>query len=235
MFKYLRNFLEKFYRNRIILRTLQYKNLSTKWYLTPDSQLKYLRNKVDQELFSFVEKNINPGDAVWDIGSNCGTFIAACKMLVDDLNILAVEPDHFLIQVLRSNLKLYSFKLLNCAIAEENGVLSLDIAERGRASNSLSILEGRHDKGGTRYTQLVSVLTLDYLLSKFGAPDIIKIDIEGAEVMALSGAEKLISLGSTQFLIEVDQANIKKVLSFFDTSKYSIRELWPDNFHICPK
>ena len=233
--KILKRILEKRFRNKIFLKTLRYKDMATKWYITPDSQLKYLKNRVDSDLFSFVEKNVAEGNSVWDIGANCGTFIAACKMSGKNLNVLAVEPDHFLIRVLTSNLDLYPFKLLNCAVAQHSDILSLDIAERGRASNSLSILKGRQDKGGTRYKQLVSVVSLDFLAGKFEIPDIIKMDIEGAEIMALLGAAEIIGARKTQFLIEVDGANRAEMRGFFDESKYFVDELWPDNFHIFPK
>jgi hypothetical protein len=44
------------------------------------------------------------------------------------------------------------------------------------------------------------VVTLDSLLVKFGAPDVIKMDVEGAEYVALQGAERCLAGNPIIFL-----------------------------------
>jgi hypothetical protein len=46
--------------------------------------------------------------------------------------------------------------------------------------------------GGTREEIAVPVVTLDLLLDAFPPPNFIKIDVEGAEVLALRGAKRLL-------------------------------------------
>ena len=49
----------------------------------------------------------------------------------------------------------------------------------------------------------VPTVTLDDQMSQHGVPDVIKIDIEGAEMLALRGAGKLLASASATLLIEI--------------------------------
>jgi hypothetical protein len=50
----------------------------------------------------------------------------------------------------------------------------------------------RVQTGGERERTLVPTFTVDQLLDHFPAPDVLKIDVEGAEVPALRGATKVL-------------------------------------------
>ena len=47
--------------------------------------------------------------------------------------------------------------------------------------------------GGVRKEISVNCVTLDELLDRFQNPDLIKLDIEGAELSALSGGQKILN------------------------------------------
>ena len=79
----------------------------------------------------------------------------------------------------------------------------LHVAERGRASNWIYSASRRTTAGGTRKTNLVPTVTLDDLLDQGPAPDIIKMDIEGAEIMALQGGKRLLAEARPVFYVEV--------------------------------
>jgi hypothetical protein len=73
------------------------------------------------------------------------------------------------------------------------GVETLQIAMRGRASNSLAIAGGRTNQGGSRCEFSTVTLTLDWMLEYFAPPTFVKIDVEGAEQLVLEGASRLLS------------------------------------------
>ena len=67
------------------------------------------------------------------------------------------------------------------------------IAQRGRSSNSLERAGHRSQANGTRFVSYVPCLTLDQLLEAFPPPQFIKIDVEGAEFLLLSHAERVLT------------------------------------------
>jgi hypothetical protein len=65
--------------------------------------------------------------------------------------------------------------------------------------------------GGERERQWVITVTLDWLLGWFPAPAVLKIDIEGAEVLALRGAERVLGEVRPRLLLEVYDENADEV------------------------
>jgi FkbM family methyltransferase len=110
--------------------------------------------------------------------------------------VVAVEADTWLASLLHRS------SLLNClpvtvvpaAVAAELGVAALRISEGGRASNSL-IGEGP--------AQTVVAITMDWMLERFAAPQLVKIDVEGMEYEALIGASNLLLRQRPAILCEV--------------------------------
>lgn len=231
MQKFYRKIIEKFSRNKIIKRRLNIKDgLTVEWFLSPDSQLKYYKKSFDEDLRKFVEKYVKVSDIVWDIGANCGTFSAFCISKGIKNQILAIEPDIFLSNILVKNSQSYNIFPISAAISNDLSILNLNIAYRGRASNSLSLVNPRGEEGGKRYVQPVISLTLDWLVSIRGIPDIVKLDIEGAELLALQGGKDLMEYGKTKFIVEIDESNLENVIKLFDSYGYVNEEIFKDNF-----
>lgn len=74
----------------------------------------------------------------------------------------------------------------------------------------------------------VKTVTLDSLLQYYGlVPDLVKVDVEGAETMVLNGAYELARRNSTRFMIEMHatkecsmEANMNKVLDWAKAVQY---------------
>jgi len=54
-------------------------------------------------------------------------------------------------------------------------------------------------------------VTLDWLLGWFPAPAVVKIDMEGAEALALRGAERVLGEARPRLLLEVYEQNADEV------------------------
>ena len=78
-------------------------------------------------------------------------------------------------------------QVLPAAVSEEVSVARFHIARRNRATSHLDGY-GTAMAGGVRFTNLVPTVTLDWLAARFPAPDVLKIDVEGAELAVLAGA-----------------------------------------------
>jgi FkbM family methyltransferase len=149
---------------------------------------------------------VKPGNVVWDIGANCGTFAFSCDAAAA---VVAVEADPFLCGLLdRSNLRNGGVvQLIRGAISDRRGTAEFSIAARGRASNHLSVVNGSTQTGGERERLTVDAYSLDDLLALVPAPDFVKIDIEGAELLALRGAESVLRDVRPLIYVEISAAN----------------------------
>src|SRR6266568_2391150 len=81
--------------------------------------------------------------------------------------------------------------VLPTAVSGEESLARFHVAKRNRATNHLDGYD-TSQTGGVRSTQMVPALTLDWLAARFPPPDIIKIDVEQAEVAVLAGGSRVL-------------------------------------------
>ncbi len=224
----LRRIAELFMRGRVFRRHITVNGKRVELYVSPDAQLKYMKlskDAFDVDLIRIAERFVEPSACVWDIGANVGVFTFAAASLVDSGTVVAIEADIWLAGILRRTAQLQShvnrdIRIVPVAIADEDTVQKFRIAGRGRASNALSVASGSSQMGGVREEQYVPSIRLDSLLKTMPKPDFIKIDVEGAEYLVLSGAEIVIGTVQPIFYIEVAPETFPKVKSLFDDSNY---------------
>ena len=231
--KIIRRLAELLSRGIIYKRSININKKKIPIYITPDAQLKYAKigvNPFDSDLIKIAQKFIKPDSNVWDIGANVGVFTFACAEMIKSGEVLSVEADIWLASILKKtkNLDYYNSKhiyVLPLAISDSNSILEFSIANRGRASNALTLVEGRDQMGGIREINHVPSFTLDSLLIKFKSPDFVKIDIEGAELMALNGAKKLIKEIRPIFYIEIGKEVAEKIYLNFKQNNYVLYDI----------
>lgn len=80
----------------------------------------------------------------------------------------------------------------------------------------------RSQAGGIRYVQHVPTLTLDSMLDRFTPPDVVKIDVEGAEKLVLAGSDRLLSEVRPRFYIEVGGEQNADVANVFRMHDYRL-------------
>lgn len=208
----IRRLVERLSRNSAFRRRLPSAFGGRPVYLSGDSALSYLKPdwaKASASLLNAAAKYAAGAKCVWDIGSNCGVFaIAAAHVAGPNAEILAIEPDPFLATLLQKSARDQqnsdrTIHVLCSAVSDREGLARFLIANRGRSSNALEQSGGRCQSGGTRYVQHVPTITLDALLSHFPRPDMIKIDVEGAETLVLQGATELLRKARPVIYIEV--------------------------------
>lgn len=225
---FIRTFAERASRNRSFKRSLPSGFGGAAVLVSPDSQLKYLKPGAagfDAVLLERAKEFVRPGMKVWDIGANVGVFAAAAAGL--GAHVIAIEPDPWLASLLRETARLkqnasFTIVVLCTAVSDSNGVTDLMIAARGRASNAIAIAKGNENMGGVRETLSVPTLTLDTLLDHFGAPNFIKIDVEGAEMLALNGATRLLGDVRPVWMIEVNKSNMSPAAQIFQAYQYHL-------------
>ncbi|GAC1308176.1 MAG: hypothetical protein NVSMB16_04450 [Acidimicrobiales bacterium] len=131
---------------------------------------------------------------VVDVGANIGQWTSAVKLFAPDVEVLSIEPDPDIFERLESNVGSLAGVTCRCLAAGA----SSEPATLYR--HELSLMSTLHP-GTAGYdetnTVAVSMDTLDHLVDR--PIDLLKIDVEGAELDVLTGAAA--TLDTTRFLV----------------------------------
>ena len=125
-----------------------------------------------------------------DIGANAGLYTlyvaSRCAAAGQTLSAVLVEPDPVMRARAETNLRLSGIaaRVLPWAASDETGTLTLTLHTKNRGENSIEAANA--DPDGERITVETRPLA-DVFAALGGAPDVMKIDIEGAEARALRG------------------------------------------------
>jgi len=220
--------LERATHRLVVRRRLPPPFASARIYVSTEGGLRYLGRtmaKVDPALLRLAAEFVRPGDTVWDVGANMGLFSFAAAVAAGPTgHVLAVEADTDLAgQLLRSaadNTRHASVDVLPAAVFNELSVARFHIARRSRSTNYLEGF-GSTMTGGVRSTRLVPTLTLDWLAGKFPVPDVLKIDVEGAELAVLAGGARVLA-HSPAVICEVSAKNATAVSEILTGHGYTL-------------
>jgi FkbM family methyltransferase len=198
-----RRFAESTTHRLVLRRRLPPPFEKVRIYASSEGGLRYLRPNlkgVDPPLLRLVSDVVRPGNNVWDVGANVGLFsFAAAAAAGPSGYVLAVEPDAMLVGLLRRTAAASrghaEVDVMPVAIADDLAVGRFNIARRNRSTSHLDGF-GTSQTGGLRSTQLVPTVTLNWLAANFPAPDLIKIDVEGAEMKVLNGGAHILRTAS---------------------------------------
>jgi len=198
--------------------------------VSPSGGLKYLfrsMSMIDPPLLRNVQEVVRPGDVVWDIGANVGLFtFAAAALSGTDGQIVAFEPDAWLVQLLRRSRALQpqetgSITIIPAAVASQVALRQFRIARRSRASNSLAGY-GHTQTGGALEEYTVPTFNLDWLASILPTPHVIKCDVEGAEIEVFKGQSKMLGEVRPIVVCEVGSETSAEITKILRGYKYKI-------------
>lgn len=229
----IRRAIELFSRSVAFDRELPDRFGRLKLRVSPGAALSFykpLDNAYWNDLYDFAENYVHANAVAWDVGANMGVFsFAAAYRAGNAGHVLALEPDPWSARLLRrsalQNLnRAAKVDVLQVAVADSVSLQTLHIPERGRAAAHLAIAQGAGAEilGGIREKQLVMSVSLDWLSERFSLPQVLKIDVDGAERNVLIGAEQLIRKQRPVILIEVYERNADEVTRFFNEVEYSL-------------
>ena len=154
--------------------------------------------------------HLNIGDVVFDVGCLVGYFTCLASELVGEEGAVhAFEIDKNCLPLIEKSVALNNYKnitLNNLAVCDHNGEHSITQFDRLKLGEMLSTKNQKN-------TVKVKAITIDqYIVDSGVVPDLVKIDVEGSEMLVLKGMYQLLLKGKTKLVIEV---HVKKLQQFY--------------------
>jgi FkbM family methyltransferase len=184
---------------------------------------------VEPELQARLPQLIARGSVVWDVGAHVGFFaLAIARVVGPEGRVVAFEADGVNVDALR-------------AAAARNGVDNVDVRPVAVWSAQGTVeFQPRSDSSGGHGGVVesgggivVSATSLDAEAGEQRIPDLVKIDVEGAEEHVLIGARQLLADHRPIVICEVhatgrgNEGLLPRVEALFEEAGYAVEQLDP--------
>jgi len=162
-----------------------------------------------------------------DVGANIGLYGFLFRAIVDGGFVTMFEPDprnaELILRTISRN-NVADVHLLQAAVADTNGTRTFLVDDLSGATGSIdcgddavSFVSLHHHVKPQSIT--VKSVTLDETFAEQQDPDFIKIDVEGAELMVLHGAQTVIERANPAIFFECDEKRTQ-VMEFLASRGY---------------
>jgi FkbM family methyltransferase len=186
----------------------------------PSSVSRFYKSDYEPETVKYLRENLKPGETFIDIGAHIGLFtVLAARLVGKTGKVITFEPTPVTLQALKSVVKMNGCSSVVTvrgeAMSEEKGTaVFYDTGDTMSVTNSLI-------KNETSCGEIeVPTISLDeFVMENDIAPDIIKIDVEGAELKVLRGSRRT---------LEIEQPKVRLSLHppFHDNDPNILDETW---------
>jgi FkbM family methyltransferase len=206
-YRVIRPFLPDGYRPFRVSSGRIYLNIKESWMMMARALGEYEPEKMEA-----VRALVRPGMRFVDVGANKGDFSLLAASL--GAEVVCFEPEPSNCEWIRRSIALnrYSIRVLEAAASDQNGRAQLHL---GSKSGWHSLLHGLPNRA-CRAVE-VETRTLDSIFDNQFV-DVIKIDVEGAEMRVLRGAEATLRRNSKiVLLLDLHPqfgVNVKEVVAF---------------------
>jgi FkbM family methyltransferase len=187
---------------------------------------------------------VKPGETVLDIGANYGLYSYHLSRMAGPAGrVYAFEPVPFTVNTLRLVARILRFQnveIVPKGCSDHTGKISFTVPVQasGASAAGLAHISGRNDDRAGKETQVrwgkttdvsSEVVALDEYLAEIPEVSFIKCDIEGSELLAFRGAEKIITKSLCSVLCEINPwyldgfgLKLQDLVGFFFEKGYSL-------------
>ena len=170
-----------------------------------------------------IAKRLKEGDLFFDVGAHHGFFcLMAARLVGQRGRVVGFEPSPQNVQILKSLVeqnRLTNVEIRGVAVSDMDGFADLQMAP---SDMQTQIMTASGPSVRVPCERLDSVADGEF-------PDVILIDVEGAEMAVLEGSERLLSASSPPtWIVETHSETLRaQVTDLFRGHKYAIKILHP--------
>lgn len=164
----------------------------------------------DERMMTFYSQFVRSGDLVFDVGANLGNRTRVFVKL--GARTVAVEPQRECAKFLSKRFARMDVEVVQSALGGTEGEANM-LKTDATTISSLSpewiraVREsGRFAQYEWNKTERVDVTTLDHLISRYGQPTFVKVDVEGFEHEVLRGLSQPVPCLSFEFTPEFEES-----------------------------
>lgn len=197
----------------------------------PETPKSYWLGTHEPHMQATLQKSIRPGMTVYDCGANVGYFsVMFARLVGEGGHVFAFEPSPASVECLNAARELNGFpqmEVVPAAVWERAETLRFvrGGADMSLVSDHVEGVFGETLGGAPTLEQLVDVpaISLDEFVygEKHPLPDFIKLDVEGAEGKAVSGARRVLAERRPGLLLEIHGAPGREVWEILRELNYT--------------
>jgi len=163
----------------------------------------YALNRIHEKATTnLFERVVKPGDTVLDLGANIGYFtLLAAKLVGETGKVFSFEPEPRNYKYLVENLRLNNYEQVSAfqkAVSNQKGRTKLYICLYDTGHHTINQYQGikayrpnvPEDK--EEFIEIETVSLDEFFEGRENEIDVIKMDVEGAEMLALLGMDQLL-------------------------------------------
>ncbi len=179
-----------------------------KMLLDLGSEKDYWLGTYEPELQAAIARQVRPGMIAYDVGANVGyVSLMLARRLGEAGHVFAFEALPSNLERLRGNLALNRFtgivEVVPAAVVDDDKTVRFMIGPSGGMGKA----EGSAGRQDVAYPEAIEVagVSLDSFVYRGGypVPQVVKMDIEGGEVLALPGMQRLLVEGKPLVFMEL--------------------------------
>lgn len=148
--------------------------------------------KTERSVWENIVKELKTNDTFWDVGANIG-FYSLLAASYPEVNVIAFEPNPFTFKILQKNIEHNNrdnIRILNVALSESEGMAKFDTMAPHDTTGESHLTDE-----ASNFTIEVTTRRGDKLIEceNIPKPDVMKIDVEGAEYLVIKGMGNALS------------------------------------------
>ncbi|HXZ12687.1 MAG TPA: FkbM family methyltransferase [Candidatus Sulfotelmatobacter sp.] len=195
--------------------------------LNPRTGQSYLRGDAEPTVQAILQERLRGGMVFYDLGANIGLFsLLAARLVGSQGKVFSFEPDATVASRLRENAARNGFAnitVVEAGVWSRSGAMNFESADASSPDQGVGrfVADGSGNSGIAR-----PCVALDDFVQQAPQPDLIKCDVEGAEVEVFLGAEKMLRERRPSVICEMhSEENEKALRTLFRNARYEAKPI----------